>query len=122
MTCVLDASAVLAFIADEPGASEVEEALSEGACCSAANWSEIAQRVRAIRGNWDLTRALLASYPLTVEAVTQEDAEWAAQRWHKGEGLSLADRLCLALAARRNAVVLTADRAWGTGKGVRQIR
>jgi PIN domain nuclease of toxin-antitoxin system len=37
-------------------------------------------------------------------------------------GLSLGDRLCLALASRRGEDALTADRAWGTGPGIVQIR
>lgn len=122
MTVVLDASAVLAFLAGEPGADAVEEQLVDGAVCGAANWSEVAQKVRAAGGNWDLARALLWSYALDVEPVTVDDAEWAARRWHRGEGLSLADRLCLALATRLGVEVLTADATWGSGKGIRQIR
>ena len=67
-------------------------------------------------------RALLLSYELRLEPVTIEDAEWAAERWQRGEGLSLADRLCLALAERADAEALTADTAWGSGGRVRQIR
>lgn len=122
MTVVLDASAVLAFLAGEPGADAVEERLVDGAVCGAANWSEVAQKVRAAGRNWDLARALLWSYELDVEPVTVDDAEWAARRWHRGEGLSLADRLCLALATRLGVEVLTADATWGSGKGIRQIR
>lgn len=51
-----------------------------------------------------------------------DDAEWAAHRWRRGEGLSLADRLCLGLADRLGAEVWTADSAWGTEAPVRQIR
>jgi PIN domain nuclease of toxin-antitoxin system len=40
----------------------------------------------------------------------------------RGEGLSLADRLCLALAARVDAEVLTADTGWGPDDRVRQLR
>jgi ribonuclease VapC len=54
--------------------------------------------------------------------VSTEDAEWAARRWRRGEGLALADRLCLGLAQRLDAEVLTADRAWGTDGLVTQIR
>lgn len=39
-----------------------------------------------------------------------------------GGGLSLGDRLCLALGDRLGGEVLTADRAWGTEDGVRQVR
>ena len=101
----------------------MEEALEAGGACSAANWSEIAQKVRARGRNWDLARSLLTSFDLEVEPVTLADAEWAARRWRPDEGLSLADRLCLALAARLDAgTVWTADTAWGTADPVRQIR
>ena len=39
-----------------------------------------------------------------------------------GEGLSLADRLCLALAERAGVEAWTADVAWGDGGNIRQIR
>lgn len=122
MTTVLDASAVLAYLQGEDGADLVEERLESGATCGAANWSEVAQKVRAAGRDWDLVRALLESYGVAVEAVSRADAEWAARRWHANEGLSLADRLCLALGHRLDAVVLTADAAWGAEGQVRQIR
>ena len=119
---VFDASALLTFLQGEPGATKVEQALKDGGACGAANWSEIAQKIRAHGRNWDLSRALLASYDLQVESVTADDAEWAARRWTRGEGLSLADRLCLALGDRLDADILTADQAWGTDGRIRQIR
>jgi ribonuclease VapC len=119
---VLDASALLAFVQGEDGADAVETELASGARCGAANWSEIAQKVRSSGRDWDLVRALLLSYPLRIEAVTADDAEWAAQRWQRGEGLSLADRLCLALAQRLNVPALTADTGWGSNDRIRQIR
>ena len=96
--------------------------LEEGASCGAANWSEVAQKVRAAGRDWDLVRALLGSYNLTVEAVIEEDAEWAAGRWRRGEGLSLADRLCLALGERLDVDTWTADTGWGSGGRVHQLR
>lgn len=87
----------------------------------AANWSEVGQKVRQGGNDWTAARALLLSYELSVEPVIQDDAEWAADRWRKGEGLSLADRLCLALADRFEAEVLTADSDWGTDGRIRQI-
>ncbi len=122
MSVVLDASAVLAFVQDEAGADVVEAALDAGSVCGAANWSEVAQKVLAAGRDWDLVRALLVSYGLRVEAVESIDGEWAASRWRRGEGLSLADRLCLALAEREDSDVLTADAAWGTHGRVTQIR
>ncbi|MGD9702406.1 MAG: PIN domain-containing protein [Acidimicrobiia bacterium] len=122
MSFVLDASAILAFVQAEDGADVVDEALGVGAACGAANWSEVAQKVLAAERDWDLVRALLVSYEVRVEPVLAEDAEWAARRWKNGEGLSLADRLCLALAERFDADVLTADALWGSAGRVRQIR
>lgn len=119
---VIDASAVLAFLLDEAGSDLVEGHLSDGAVCGAANWSEVAQKVRAAGRDWDLVRALLLSYPLTIEAVDASDAEQAARLWHRGSGLSLADRLCLALGERLDAEVLTADRSWGSDGRIQQIR
>ena len=86
------------------------------------NWSEVAQKVRQHGRRWDQVRALLLSYELEVEPVTIDDAEWAADQWQSGSGLSLADRLCLALSARLNVEVWTADGIWGTDGQIRQIR
>jgi PIN domain nuclease of toxin-antitoxin system len=122
MTVVVDASALLAFVQGEEGAESVETALAGQALCGVANWSEVAQKVRGAGRDWDLVRALLLSYGLGLEPVNVEDAEWAASRWVRGEGLSLADRLCLALAERVDAPVLTADTGWGSAGRVRQIR
>ena len=119
---VVDASALLAFLGGEPGAATVEAALVAGAACGAANWAEVAQKIRSHGRNWVLARALLRSFGTAVEPVTEVDAEWAGQRWRRGEDLSLADRLCLALGERLDAVVWTADQSWGTGDRVRQIR
>lgn len=122
MSVVLDASAILAFVQTESGADLVESALEESSRCGAANWSEVAQQVLAAGRDWGLVRSLLESYRLEVEPVSVDDAEWAARRWTRGEGLSLADRLCLALAERVDETVLTADTSWGSTGRVRQIR
>lgn len=122
MSAVLDASALLALLQDEAGADAVDAALSDESCCGAANWSEVAQRIIAAGGDWDLAKALLLSYDLRIESVTATDAEWAAHRYRHGEGLSLADRLCMALGERLELPVLTADRAWGAAGRIVQIR
>jgi PIN domain nuclease of toxin-antitoxin system len=117
-----DASALLAFLGGDPGAETVESELVSGGAVGAANWGEVAQKIRGTGEDWTLARALLLSCDITVELGTLADAEWAASRWRRGEGLSLADRLCLALAHRLNDVVPTADRSWGEHAGIRQIR
>lgn len=119
---VVDASALLAFAQGEDGSAIVEQALIDGASCGAANWSEVAQKVLAAGRDWELVAALMSSYDLRVEPVVKIDAEWAAHRWRRGEGLSLADRLCLALAERLDRDAITADAEWGTAGRVKQIR
>ena len=119
---VLDASAVLAFLLDEDGADLVAEVLEGETCCSAANWSEVAQKTLTVGSDLDLVRTLLFGYGLRIEPVVAGDAEWAARRWRRGEGLSLADRLCMALAERLDTEVFTSDASWGTAGRVRQIR
>lgn len=124
MTVVLDASAVLAWLQDEPGADRVQTVLDnpgQDPVCGAANWSEVAQKVMR-RGTWDDARALLLAHGVRVSPVEAVDAERAAATWTRGDGLSLADRLCLALGSRLDVVVWTTDRAWGESDQVRQLR
>jgi PIN domain nuclease of toxin-antitoxin system len=90
--------------------------------CGAANWAEVAQKIRSTGRGWSLSQALLASYGVAVEDVTESDAEWVAARWRGSEGLSLGDRLCLALAHRLQAPALTTDATWGHDEPIRQIR
>ncbi|MEA2505060.1 MAG: ribonuclease VapC [Actinomycetota bacterium] len=87
-----------------------------GPAIGKSDGSNVARRVGR------LARALLASYELHLEPVTVDDAEQAAAIWSQGSGLSLAYRLCLALAQRLEATVWTADNPWGAGEAVRQIR
>lgn len=119
---VFDASALLAYLNGEEGADAVRGRLKAGGVCSAANWSEVAQKVAAAGADWDLARGLLLSYELTVEPVTLDDAEVAARMWRTGEGLSLGDRLCLALAERLDGVSVTCDAAWAKRDRVHLVR
>ncbi len=119
---VFDSSALLAFVQAEPGADTVEAELVNGGACSTASWSEVAQKIHAHGRDWSLVRALLTSYDLRLEPVTVSDAEHAAAAWTSGSGLSLADRLCLALADRLGEGVVTADRTWGSTGRITQIR
>lgn len=118
---VLDASALLAYLLGEDGWQAVEQRLEAGARCASVNWSEVAQKILAADRDWDLARGLLISHGIAVEPVSIGDAELAARRWRRGQELSLADRLCLAVADRLGVEAWTADTAWGDD-GIRQIR
>ena len=111
MTAVVDASAVLAWLQDEPGADAAEPMLMEGVI-GAANWSEVLQKSRQHGVEVSAVSMLVASFGLQVEDIIAEDAERAAALWRRGSGLSLADRLCLALGMRLDVAVATADSRW----------
>ena len=115
MSSVIDASAVLAWLQDEPGSDVTERHLVEG-IIGAANWSEVLQKARQHGAQPDLVARLLTSFGLQVVDVTAEDAGRAADLWVSGSKLSLADRLCLALGLRLALSVVTTDAEWPSVK------
>lgn len=112
-TIVLDASALLASAFGEPGGEQVRGVIP-GAQISAANWSEFFQKVQQRGVHTQGMREELEAAGLQIVPVTVEHAEAAARLWSQTRplGLSLADRLCLGLAAMQVSTVYTADRVW----------
>lgn len=126
MATVLDASALLAYLRDEPSAEVVSGAIADGTVISTVNLAEVFSRV-ADRGVDPAKlaarlreRGLLGGV-ITVEQFTVGDAIDAGRLrpMTRDAGLSLGDRACLALARRLDASALTADTAWDdAGHGV----
>jgi len=93
--------------------------MANGAAISVVNWIEVLTKLAEDGKDPELataemTTAGLVETVVTIEPVTPEDAIEAARLRPatKAHGLSLADRSCIALAARLEVPVLTADRAW----------
>lgn len=124
MKAILDASALLAWLQDEPGVEVVEKTLS-AAAISSLNWSEVYQKALVHGVDVNGLRSDLEAVGLVILPFDAEDAERAVTFWKAGSGLSLADRACLALGARYSVPVWTTDRAWAQaapGVDVRVIR
>lgn len=117
---VLDASAALAFLQGEPG-SDVVRANVKSSVIGAANLAEVLAKM-AGPVERSLAEAVLVASGVRIEPVSAEDARLSAGIKESVSGLSLGDRLCLALADRLGDVALTADSAWGVSDRVLQIR
>jgi PIN domain nuclease of toxin-antitoxin system len=115
MKAVLDASALLAYLQDEPGRDAVEAVLAESAI-SSVNWAEVIQKSIAAGVNVDGMRSDLEALGLTISSFTPEQAETTAEIWNQTRqyGLSLGDRTCLSLGLDLDVPVLTTDRAWAS--------
>jgi PIN domain nuclease of toxin-antitoxin system len=110
---VLDASAVLATLQEEPGADEIDARLSE-ACISAVNFSEVVGKLTERGTPADIALGILAALDLDVRPFDRAQAERAGvlRVATRERGLSLGDRACLALTEALARTAVTTDRAW----------
>ena len=110
---VLDASAVLALVRDEPGADKVVVHVGQ-AVISAVNLQEVIKELLLSGLEEPTVRELLEELRLDVRA-HDTDAAYAAAGLHaqtREFGRGLGDRSCLALALQLGVPALTADREW----------
>ena len=131
-TCVLDASAIIAWFRGEPGDALVHAAISKVAALSTVNWAESLFKLADLgidqnKAALEMERSGVLGSLLQIrsfdEAQAREVARLRART--RSAGLSLGDRACIALGLALAVPVLTADRSWkalGLGVQIRLIR
>ena len=132
MSVVLDASALLAYLNQEAGAEEVALQIVGGGFISAVNLAEVYSKVTEWGQDAHLLEQALVQQGLlggVLEVVPfdPEDVLLVAKLrpLTKVQGLSLGDRVCLALAMRLKLPAITTDSAWNNleaGVEVQDVR
>jgi ribonuclease VapC len=124
---VLDASALLVVLNQEPGVEKLTPEILREAVASTVNLSEV--QAKLVREGVDPDEAweLALSPAATAEPFTGDQAKTAGSliRQTRPLGLSLGDRACLALAMELKAPVYTADKEWKKlklGVSIRALR
>lgn len=114
MACVLDTSALIAFLRQEHGWQLVADYLVQDAYFSEVNRAEFYTYM--VRNGQTVENAQAILDKTEVITVNFDEAQAAATAilYPAGRafGLSLGDRACLALAMIRSLTVITADKVW----------
>jgi PIN domain nuclease of toxin-antitoxin system len=110
---VLDASALLALLNQEPGSEAVASIITQAAI-SAVNLSEVVAKLAEAGMAEAVLRQVLEGLGFEVVPFDETQAFIAGllRSQTRSLGLSFGDRACLALARERNLPVLTTDRVW----------
>ena len=110
---VLDASAVLAMLREEPGGDTIAQHIGRAAI-SAVNLQEVAKEMLREGASPETARAVLDELGLDVHPHDREAAYAAAALYEqtKQYGRRLGDRSCMALGLQLGVLVLTTDREW----------
>jgi len=110
---ILDASALLAYLHQEQGGSQIRQLLPI-AFMSTVNWCEVVQKLRARSIDDKAVANKLILLGLRFIPFNLEHADKAGELWQMTApfGLSLGDRACLATGLVENMPVMTADQIW----------
>lgn len=110
---VLDASALLAMLQNEPGAEFVQKILPTSVI-SSVNFCEIVSRLTRYGMPETEIRDMLELLGLEIIPFFTDQAYQSGFLTvsTKSLGLSFGDRACLALAQQLNRIALTSDKAW----------
>lgn len=117
---ILDASALLAFLGDEPGAERVDRALAAGASITAADLADVVAHLAEHGIPVGQIRRSLEGLDLDVAPFDQELA-YVAGRLRadlRAHGRSDAGIAALAMGIHVGQTVLTADPTWTDLEGV----
>lgn len=111
---MLDASAILSVIIEEPGQEKLPPQLLADSVISTVNLAEVQGKLESL--GWTSKEAWEDATGLVSEAVPfdRRQARTAGELLlqTRALGLSLGDRACLALAIALDAPVYTAERIW----------
>jgi ribonuclease VapC len=110
---VLDASAILALLRAEPGSDQVTAVIAE-ALVSVINEAEVIGKLIWRGQTSEQALSTVRGLPYRLVDLDRDLCRRAGAWWGvtKPQGLSLADRCCLALAERERLPALTADGSW----------
>ena len=110
---VLDSSAILAVLHQEPGADKAIEVFPDSVV-SSVNAAEVLTKLMEKSSDMDVAVEAFELLQLTVVDFDYSNAAKTAELrpLTKNLGLSLGDRSCLALTMLSNATAVTADKAW----------
>ena len=107
---LLDASALLAVMRAEPGAGEVLRIIDRAAIHS-VQIAEVVRKLRELGVDPDEVEGSIQELCLPVIEVLSVRQACNTGRYCLG-GLSLGDRICLAMASSHGSTAVTADRRW----------
>ncbi|CAN5888514.1 hypothetical protein BH23ACT11_BH23ACT11_16100 [soil metagenome] len=113
MDYLLDATALLAWLNEEPGGHEVE-AILDRTGISTVNLSETLQKSLSRGVDVLGLRSDLEAVGISPVPFEADDAESAAALWLQTRdlGLLIGDRTCLATALKLELPAVTADKVW----------
>lgn len=124
---ILDASALLALLNQEPGADVVARFVASGTAICSVNLAEVVGKLTGSGMPLEIARHAIAPLGIQVVPFDEELAYVAGylDPLTRPLGLGLGDRCCIALGKRSALPVLTGDAVWASaelGTEVRLIR
>ena len=110
---LLDSSALIAYVNDEPGGEQMAKLLNESLAISAVNLVETILKLRRLFPFKKFGTETFRKLQLKILPFRQTDLKACIDTFSGDEkDISLADKVCMATAVANNCPVITADRSW----------